>query len=270
MTKNEFIQKLGYLLKDIPEEERREAMEFYENYLEEAGPLEEEKVIMELGSPEEVADSIMKALEYGGKDTGYFAEDGYHESYREKTNLPVFSRLVSGEEAQEKKSAGSQENRRQENGQQKNGQQEKYRSSSTWQKSNNTNREKKSKKTPLDILLLVVLILFAVPIGLPVLLTVFSLLLAVIITVVSIWITFLAVSVSLLAGGILLAIVGIVQLAAAPVLGLSLTGGGFILLGVGLLFSIATIWMAGKALPAIFRWIKDFCKRLFHRGRVYA
>lgn len=265
MTKNEFIQKLGYLLKDIPEEERREAIEFYENYLEEAGPLEEEKAIAELGSPEEVADSIMKALEYGGKDTGYFAEDGYHESYREKTNLPVFSRLVSGEEAQEKKSAGSQENRKQENGQQ-----EKYRSSSTWQKSNNTNREKKRKKTPLDILLLVVLILFALPIGLPVLLTAFSLLAAVIVTVVSIWIAFLAVSVSLLACGILLAIVGIVQLAAAPVLGLSLTGGGFILLGVGLLFSIATIWIAGKALPAIFRWIKDFCKRLFHRGRVYA
>ena len=55
-----YIKKLEYLLQDISDEERKEAIEFYENYFDEAGKENEQKVIEELGEPEKVA-AIIKA-----------------------------------------------------------------------------------------------------------------------------------------------------------------------------------------------------------------
>ena len=50
------------LLRDIPENERREALEYYNNYFEDAGPDSESEIIQELGSPRKVADSIKRDL----------------------------------------------------------------------------------------------------------------------------------------------------------------------------------------------------------------
>lgn len=71
MNKQEFLRQLEYLLRDIPQNERREAMEYYQNYFEDAGPENEAKIIEELGSPQEVAASIKKNLfgeDYGAYD----------------------------------------------------------------------------------------------------------------------------------------------------------------------------------------------------------
>lgn len=62
MTRQEFMRRLEKLLSDIPENERREAMEYYENYFADAGPENEAKIIQELESPEKVATSIKKDL----------------------------------------------------------------------------------------------------------------------------------------------------------------------------------------------------------------
>ena len=55
MRKDAFIKELEYLLQDIPDEEREEAIAYYRDYLEEAGSDNEEKVIEEFGSPERAA-----------------------------------------------------------------------------------------------------------------------------------------------------------------------------------------------------------------------
>ena len=55
MNKDQYLRKLEYLLSDLPEEERREAMEYYVEYFEEAGPEREAEVMRELGTPETVA-----------------------------------------------------------------------------------------------------------------------------------------------------------------------------------------------------------------------
>lgn len=62
MNREEFLRQLEQLLRDIPESERREAMEYYQNYFEDAGPEREAEIIEELGSPYEVAESIKKDL----------------------------------------------------------------------------------------------------------------------------------------------------------------------------------------------------------------
>ncbi len=62
MNKNEFLKQLESLLSDLPEEERREAMEYYVEYFDEAGTEKEADVLKELGSPNEVANHIREDL----------------------------------------------------------------------------------------------------------------------------------------------------------------------------------------------------------------
>lgn len=62
MNKNEFLGQLEKLLSDLPEDERREAMEYYVEYFDEAGPEKEGDVLKEFGSPKEVADRIHEEL----------------------------------------------------------------------------------------------------------------------------------------------------------------------------------------------------------------
>ena len=60
MTREEFLRRLNELLSDVTDEERAEAIRFYEEYLHDAGPEQEAQVLAELGSPEKVA-AIIRA-----------------------------------------------------------------------------------------------------------------------------------------------------------------------------------------------------------------
>lgn len=60
MTREEFLRRLAELLRDVTDEERAEAIRFYEEYLDDAGPQQEAQVLAELGSPEKVA-AIIRA-----------------------------------------------------------------------------------------------------------------------------------------------------------------------------------------------------------------
>ena len=68
MNRHEYMARLEAGLAGIPGGERDEAMAYYEEYFDEAGPQNEERVIGELGSPERVAEQIkadFAAKEYG-------------------------------------------------------------------------------------------------------------------------------------------------------------------------------------------------------------
>ena len=58
MSRQEFMTQLESLLMGISEEERNEALNYYENYFEDAGQENEAQVIEELGSPEKIAVQI--------------------------------------------------------------------------------------------------------------------------------------------------------------------------------------------------------------------
>ena len=62
MGKEEFLKRLTYLLRDIPEEEMQDAGSYYRSYLEEAGPEREEEVLAGFGTPEQVAEAIRANL----------------------------------------------------------------------------------------------------------------------------------------------------------------------------------------------------------------
>lgn len=94
MRRDKFMKELEYLLQDIPDEDKADAIAYYQDYLEEAGPENEEKVIQDFGSPERVA-AIIRADIYGTlEDGGEFTEKGYEDERFKEPNLGL---VKSGE-----------------------------------------------------------------------------------------------------------------------------------------------------------------------------
>ncbi len=60
MTRTAFLAALEQLLAPLPETERKDALSYYEDYLDAAGPEKEAQAIAELGTPEEVAHKILE------------------------------------------------------------------------------------------------------------------------------------------------------------------------------------------------------------------
>lgn len=108
MRKEEFFRQLEYLLQDISDSEREEALAYYRDYLEEAGSGREEQVIEEFGSPERVAAIIRADLTDNLKDGGSFTEKGYEDERFRDPGYQVAKRLdlpedwTEGEKKQEK------------------------------------------------------------------------------------------------------------------------------------------------------------------------
>lgn len=75
MNKAEYMRELEGLLQNIPDNERVEALTYYEEYFNDAGEENEQQVISELGEPSRVADNIKEGLRgnmgYQNTGTGY-------------------------------------------------------------------------------------------------------------------------------------------------------------------------------------------------------
>jgi uncharacterized membrane protein len=68
MTKQEFLHELRRELERIPFDERENAVRYYEEYFEDAGPENEQKVLEELGDPKEVARQVFSDFAVKGAD----------------------------------------------------------------------------------------------------------------------------------------------------------------------------------------------------------
>ena len=58
MTKKTYLKKLESLIQALPADERKEALEYYSNYFDDAD--DDDKVFEELGEPEELAKAIIE------------------------------------------------------------------------------------------------------------------------------------------------------------------------------------------------------------------
>lgn len=67
MNRKQFMEELRQLLTGISEEERVEALQYYEDYFDDAGAENEQQVIEELGTPQKVASTICLNLEPGSE-----------------------------------------------------------------------------------------------------------------------------------------------------------------------------------------------------------
>ncbi len=74
MNRDEFLSELERLLSGLPEQEQEEAMQYYRDYFDDAGPERETEALQELGSPRKAAAAVMGQFE---KEDGEFTEKGF-------------------------------------------------------------------------------------------------------------------------------------------------------------------------------------------------
>lgn len=99
MNRKEFMEQLSYLLQDIEEEECQAALEYYEDYFDEAGIENEALIIEELGSPERVA-AIIKA----GLENRFDQDIEYTESKMDNANYQQNQEIIEARIIDEKTS----------------------------------------------------------------------------------------------------------------------------------------------------------------------
>ncbi len=88
MTRTEFMNELELLLFDLSKNERDEALQYYNDYFDDAGKENEAEILKKLESPQKVAQTIRSGL-YDDMDAkSEYSETGYHYTPFEDKNLP--------------------------------------------------------------------------------------------------------------------------------------------------------------------------------------
>ena len=98
MNRTEFMRILTELLADISEEERIEAIQYYNDYFDDAGVFDEARVIAELGTPERVAAMIRSGLQKE-ETYGEYTEKGFTDSRFEEKTPPAYQETRNENEA---------------------------------------------------------------------------------------------------------------------------------------------------------------------------
>ena len=84
MNRDTFMKQLAYLLQDIDDDDRQDALGYYQDYFDEAGSEHETDIINELGSPERVASIVRTSLHSNPDANGEFTDSGYeNERYKD-------------------------------------------------------------------------------------------------------------------------------------------------------------------------------------------
>ena len=227
MNRAQFMEQLAKLLSDISEEERQEALDYYESYFDDAGADQEANVIRELGSPGKVAAIIKADLKDSSQNYGEYTERGFADDrVKQEPQMPQKrrSRAERGYHAERK--GGN-----------------------------------------AGVILVLILLVFISPlikgaVG-GVLGFVVSLALLPFLIVFGAGV----VAFGLFAGGIAAVGAGIgVCFSGSIGFGILGIGIGCILLALALIGLVFLIWAATKALPAILRKFVDFCSRIVNRN----
>lgn len=87
MSRWDFMRQLEELLSDISPNEREEALQYYNDYFNDAGRENEQEVMEALGSPEQVAQIVKEGLNES-TGTGEFTENGFQSS------RPVYNEVM--------------------------------------------------------------------------------------------------------------------------------------------------------------------------------
>lgn len=232
MNRVDFMKQLESLLQNIPQAEKEEALQYYRDYFDDAGEENEQSVIEALGNPAKVAENIKKDLNLNGYGYGY-GDNGYQYS-------PEPDRAMA-----------------------------------EYQQGTSQNATKENKMSGGMIALIVILCIFASPLLLGiggalvgVLIGIMGAGIGLIATWFSLILAFGAVTFALFVVLMVLFIVGIMCLFHVPLVGVVILGIGLVCGGIGVLFMMLTVAMAGIATPAIIRSIVNLFHRIFDKKKL--
>ena len=206
------MKELEQLLSDLPYGERREAIQYYNDYFDDAGPEKEAQVIAELGSPAKVARTIREGM----SDSGEYTEHGYEDA-RFRQNQELSSGF------QKETEPGTSVRRR--------------------------------GADPWKLLCILLLCMLLFPIILPLFLIILGVIAAVVLGIGGLLIGIAAAAVALPLAGLILIAVAFYNLFFLPAVGVTLGGIGCLLLSVGILLFLLTVWSAKNIIPFCIRGI---------------
>ena len=235
MNRAEFMRQLESLLQNVSPTEREEAIQYYNDYFDDAGKENEKEVIEALGNPARVAENIRRDL----------LGSGYGESAPGKAQASDRALMEYGKRNQ----GGPQETEREQES-------ESVQSGTYADWSQSVPEERKKEGMPVWLIaFLVTVLIFASPVLGGILIGILGTALG----LVTGWFAMILgcgmAAVCLILAFVVLVVLGIIGLFANPWAGMVLVGGGLICGCIGILFVMLTVLMAGIATPAAFRGI---------------
>ena len=243
MNRREYIERLEQLLLILPEEEREEALQYYSDYFDDAGVENEERVILELGSPEEVAAKIRAG--YAG-EYGEYSEQGYEDVRFQNTQEIITKEVINAKTNEDWKDSVYEAKMQEE-------------SKGGYKKENNN---------MWKVIAIIVLVLCAtpiiIPLGIALLAVVFALVVTLLAVVVGVGISGFAIALA----GIIVIVAGVARILLAPAVGILAAGIGCILLAIGVLISWAMVSLAVKVVPGVLRGIVNILGTPFRKAGV--
>ena len=263
MNRTEFLEQLERLLWDIPESEKTAALEYYEDYFEDAGEENEGKVIQELGSPGKVAAIIRADLENDPSPYGEYTETGYTDERFQEKKVPEPSEMKENSERSE---TGQEENNwdgtryRDPQGERRQHSYDGPYSRAGYGR--NYGQNPRRSRSGAGWILLIIFAVVALPFVFGFGMGAVGLLIGIIGGIIGL----LAGGIGLTVGGIMFLIHSLVFQLASPPTAVACVGGALMMTAVGILLLLAFIWLIFRAFPAVFRWAVDMIQRVLHRG----
>ena len=277
MNRADFMRRLAELLADVSPAERDEAIQYYNDYFDDAGAENEQSVIASLGSPEQLARTIKTGLADGG-NAGEFTEKGFS-GYEQKRNDEVMdlnqpSATGNGGQSGQQSSRQNANNNWQQGGSGQN-------TNNNWQQNGDTNgntgyqyenykkTSQNQNKKPMSggtIALIVILCILASPILLGIGGGLLGIIIGILGAVFGIVVGFGAAAVALLITGVCLFVYGIATMFGMPLGGLAMMGVGMICAAIGLCFLWITVMICGMFIPAAIKGIVKLFNSMFNRG----
>lgn len=240
MNRIEFMTKLEALLRNVSVDERKEAIQYYNDYFDDAGSENEDEVIKDLGSPERVAATIKAGLKGPDDEFSEFSETGYTDTRFDKKDSPA-RRGETGKKTSYEYDYNDT------------GYNAGYDSSS------------KPKTDIWKVAAIILIVIVAAPIVIPVAIGLAAAVFGVAAALFAVLISFVIAMVCVAVVGIILVGVGIPCLVASPAAGLGLIGAGLIVFVIGMVGTVLTVKLCMMAFPPMIRFIVDLVRKLVHR-----
>lgn len=234
MSRTEFLEKLKNLLNDIPDGEREEALNFYNDYFDEAGSENEDNVIMDLESPEKVAEIIKAGLNDKVDESGEYSERGYQDR-----------RFVNSQEISKRTETVNNTRK-------------------------SANRQTERKTDVGKIILIIILCFIAAPVGVPMIIAIVSIIFAFFVSIIGIAFGLFMAAIGIFIAGIALVFVSFTKMLIAPFAAFCLLGAGLLLTGLSIIGMMLLIMIAAQVIPALCRGIVSLFQKPFRKRGVEA
>ncbi len=238
MNRFEYMRRLEDLLSDISPSEKEEALTYYNDYFNDAGQENEQQVIEELGSPEQVAAGVKEGL-----------------------GLQTYDRVQDSPEGEKNQNQSAQIGTDGNAGAQNTGSQNAFSQNSQIP----PQPQQKKSKPAWEIALIVIGLIFASPLILALICVIFALIISVFSLIFGLLIGFGAAALALYVTAFACALLGLVVLPVNVLVSGALLGSGCLCAAAGILCMVLTVLVA-MTVPAACKGTAWLWRKMFRKA----